>query len=242
MARGTFPEDDLDSLLPADPGADHSTAEDQPSGAGLIREVHVTTADEFLDAIHNNTIIHVDTPLLDFSTASNYGGYGGDHYYWVDNFDGPGLVITGVSGLHIMGRGKGQTTLQATPRYAEVLYFDSCRDISVSDLTAGHLKEAPGSCSGDVFEFIYCEDVILSNCGLFGCGVNGIVATQCSGFNVNDTEIYECSWTGAQLYTCTGFNFERCSVHDCGSNTIHLSDSSRVLWDERSLMNGENPV
>ena len=242
MARGTFPEDDLDSLLPADPGADHSTAEDQPSGAGLIREVHVTTADEFLDAIHNNTIIHVDTPLLDFSTASNYGGYGGDHYYWVDNFDGPGLVITGVSGLHIMGKGKGQTTLQATPRYAEVLYFDSCRDISVSDLTAGHLKEAPGSCSGDVFELIYCENVILSNCGLFGCGVNGIVATQCSGFNVNDTEIYECSWTGAQLYTCTGFNFERCSVHDCGSNTIHLSDSSRVLWDERTLMNGENPV
>ena len=242
MAHGTFPEDELDALLPSDSNADNSTAEGQPSGAGLIREVRVTTVDEFLDAIHSNTIIRVDAPLLDFSTASDYGGYGGDHYYWVDNFDGPGLVITGVSGLHIIGRGKNQTTLQAGPRYADVLYFDSCRDISVSDLTAGHLKDAPGSCSGDVFEFINCEDVILSGCGLFGCGVNGIVATQCSGFKVSDTEIYECSWTAAQLYTCTGFSFARCSVHDCGSDTIRLADSSRIFWDERSLVNGQNPV
>ncbi len=240
MSHGTFPLDRFLSLIPADPAGVSPAQTDIPDGT--FTEVHVTTADEFLAAISNYTVIHVDTELMDFSTASNYGGYGGDYYYWVDNFDGPGLVITGVTGLHIMGQGKDLTTLQATPRYSEVLFFDSCRDISISDLTAGHRKEAPGSCSGDVLEFLYCSQVIISNCGLFGCGVNGIVAEQCSDFNTNNTEIYDCSWTGAQLYTCENFNFENCSVHDCYSNTINLADSRRILWDETELHNGENEV
>ena len=240
MSHGVFPMDKLLSLIPSDDADASPTQTD--AGDGTFTEVHVTTADEFLAAIGNYTVIHVDTNLLDFSTASSYGGYGGDHYYWVDNFDGPGLVITGVTGLYIMGQGKELTTLQATPRYSEVLFFDSCRDLYIGDLTAGHLKEAPGSCSGDVFEFLYCSQVIISNCGLFGCGVNGIVAEQCSDFNINSTEIYDCSWNGAQLYTCENFNFENCSVHDCYSNTINLADSRRILWNEAELHNGDNAV
>ena len=241
MARSTFPAEELDTLIPAgiDSGAEAFFAADDLSA---LREVHVTTVDEFLAAIGDSTIIHVETGLLDFSTASNYGVSGGDHYYWMETWDGPGLVITGVSNLYILGQGRDQTTLQAVPRYADVLYFDTCRNIGLVSLTAGHMKEAAGSCSGDVFEFLDCYGVTITDCGLFGCGVTGIVAGRCSNFRLLDTEIYDCSWYGVQLDTCTDFRFERCSVHDCSINSVRLSDSRSILWDGTDLRNGENPV
>ena len=243
MQREAYPMEWLDELDPSFPASGADIVSGKPDvDSSDFSEVHVTTADEFLAAINDRTVIYVDTDLLDLSTASDYGGFGGTHYYWTDNYDGPGLIITGVSGLYIIGQGRDSTTIQATPRYSDVLFFDSCRDICVSNLTAGHLREAPGSCSGDVLEFLCCDQVTVSDCGLFGCGVNGIVAENCSGFAILDTEIYDCSWNGVQLYTCSGFCFERCSIHDCASNCVYLSDSSSVLWDGGTLYNGSNPV
>ena len=199
---------------------------------------HVTTADEFLAAIGSNCVIYVDAPLIDFNTASNYGGAGGIYYYWMDVYDGLGLVIRGVQNLKIIGQGKGQTTLQATPRYADVLRFDSCSGISICDLTAGHLREAPGSCAGDVFEFIGCRDVEIVNCGLFGCGVNGIGATGSSDFIIRDTEIYECSEYGANLWNCSHFMFQDCSIHDCYANGLMLTETDHIFWDFQQAENG----
>ena len=244
MVRGVFPTEELDVLFPAEsvPDTAGDPAQEGQDVYSALREVHAATADEFLAAIGDNTIIHVETELLDLSTASDYGGFGGSHYYWVETYDGPGLVISGVSNLYIIGQGKEITSIQTAPRYADVLFFDGCSDIYIGDLSAGHRKDISGSCSGDVFEFINCAQITVGNCGLFGCGVCGIVATQCSGFSIFDTEIYECSWIGAQLYNCLNFNFTRCSVHDCSRNTISLIDSGRILWDDHSLVNGENQV
>ena len=203
-------------------------------------EVHVSSVDEFLAAIGNHTIIHVDADLLDLSTATGYGSDSGDYYYWTENYDGPGLVITGVEGLLILGQGKDKTLLQVTPRYSDVLYFDSCSDVTVGDLTAGHQKDLPGECAGDVFEFIFCNEVKIQNCGLFGCGVNAIYASQCNNFTISDTEMYECSQFGAQLMNCSVFNFERCSIHDCESNSIVVTDSDNIFWDDRLLEPGDN--
>ena len=199
---------------------------------------HVTTADEFLSAIGSNSVIYVDAPLIDFNTASNYGGTSGMYYYWTDVYDGVGLVIRGVQNLQIIGQGKDKTTLQATPRYADVLSFDSCSGISISDLTAGHLREAPGSCAGDVFEFIGCRDVEIRNCGLFGCGVNGIGASGSSDFIIRDTEIYECSEYGANLWNCSHFIFQDCSIHDCYANGLMLTETDHILWNFQQADNG----
>ena len=201
---------------------------------------HVDNVDDFLAAIGSNTTIYVDAELIDFSTASSYGGYGGTSYYWRDDYDGPGLVITGVQNLHIIGQGRDKTTLQAVPRYADVLYFEDCSNISVEDLTAGHLKEAPGSCAGDVLEFYRCGEILVRGCGLFGCGVNAVYATDCQGLTVEDTEMYECSGDGAIIYNCYGVNFENCSIRDCGSNSVNVYESQNVTWNGQQLRGGVN--
>jgi hypothetical protein len=202
---------------------------------------HVDNVDDFLAAIGSDTTIYVDAELLDFSTAANYGGYGGNNYYWRADFDGPNLIITGVENFHIIGQGKDRTTLQAVPRYAEVLNFDGCSNISIENLTAGHLKEAPGSCAGDVFEFTDCGEILVRGCGLFGCGVNAIYATNCQGLTVEDTEMYECSNLGAQLMRCSGVTFTGCEIHDCTYNSVYVGDNSTaVFWEGTALHEGNN--
>jgi beta-lactamase regulating signal transducer with metallopeptidase domain len=201
---------------------------------------HVDNVDDFLAAIGSNTTIYVDAELIDFSTASNYGGYGGTSYYWRDDYDGPGLVISGVQNLHIIGQGKDKTTLRAVPRYADVLYFEDCSNISVEDLTAGHLKEAPGSCAGDVLEFYRCGEILVRGCGLFGCGVNAVYATSCQGLTVEDTEMYEYSGEGAIIWDCSGVSFDNCSIHDCPSNSVNVYNSLNVTWNGQTLREGLN--
>jgi len=203
---------------------------------------HVDTVDDFLAAIGSDTTIYVDCELLDFSAAANYGGYGGNNYYWRDEFDGPNLVITGVKNFHIIGQGKDVTTLQAVPRYAEVLNFENCSDISVEELTAGHRKDAPGSCAGDVFEFTNCGEILVRGCGLFGCGVNGIMANNCEGFTVEDTEIYECSSMGAQFGSCNGVTFTGCYIHDCNYDGVFLNNCKLVSWNGTAMHDGMNNV
>ena len=198
---------------------------------------HVTTVDDFLAAIGSNRTIYLDAELFDLSAAKSYGGYGGTHYYWQDNFDGAGLVISGVEYLSIIGMGKDKTNVETLPRYADVLSFLDCYAVTVQDLTAGHTLGA-GSCIGDVISFRNCGDCVIRDCGLFGCGVNGINAYQCRNLTVRDTDIYECSGYGAVIQECSNTVFDGCSIHDCEYNTLWVTGEADVTWDGK-LWNGE---
>ena len=180
-----------------------------------LTEYKVSSVDELLAAIGSDRVIVLDEMLYDLSEASNYGGFGSDNYYWINDFDGPGLVITGVNNLHIRGAGQDKTILQAVPRYADVLGFESCSNVSVEDLTAGHLKEAPGSCVGDVFELNNCSDVEIVRCGLFGCGVIAVNAYNSQVLSILDCELYECSSDGIDLSGCQAVKIENTVIRDC---------------------------
>ena len=192
----------------------------------------VTTADDFLAAIGSDRTIYLDAALFDLSAAENYGGYGGRHYYWQSTYDGPGLVITGVENLRIIGQGRDKTNLETLPRYADVLSFLDCYAVTVQGLTVGHTLGA-GSCAGDVISFRNCGDCEILDCGLFGCGVNGINAYDCQNLLVKDTEIYECSGYGAVISSCFNTVFEGCSIRDCTHNTLWVGGDgeSDVTWD-----------
>ena len=205
------------------------------------KTVTVTTADEFIAALDSNVTIRIETELLDLSTASGYGEAFGDHYRWAREFDGPTLEIHDVENLRIIGSGKDSTVIQATPRYADVLRFVDCKNLALFDFTAGHLKEAPGSCSGMVLTFRKCSEVSIRACGLFGCGVMGIWAFNCIGFQVRETEIYECSSLAATIDNCRDVSFEGCSIYDCddGNNKMDLFNCS-VTWNGETLRSGSH--
>ncbi len=133
--------------------------------------------------------------------------------------------------MTIAGKGAGKTTVETLPRYADVLAFAGCRDVTVKNLTAGHIKGA-GSCSGDVISFESCTGCTVDSCGLFGCGVNGVCARACVDLTVKNTEIYECSGFGAVIEESINTAFEGCTIRDCGTNKI-FTDYSAVYWDKK---------
>ena len=215
---------------PAVPATPEPTFELDAAGRKVF---HVTTVDEFLAAIGSDRVIYLDAALFDLSAAAGYGGYGGTHYYWRDTHDGPELVISGVENLSIIGQGQGKTNVETLPRYANVLAFLDCYAVTVRDLTAGHTQGA-GACSGDVISFRNCADCVIENCGLFGCGVNGVNAYQCQNLTIRDTEIYECSGYGAVIQQCYNTVFQGVSIHDCAYNTIWADSESTVIRDGKT--------
>ena len=221
------------------PAAVETPAVEASLSADGRREVHVKTVDEFLSAIAPDTAIYLDAELFDLSAATTYGGYGSDYYYWENDFDGPGLVIAGVDGLSISA--SSGTTVAAIPRYADVLKFKACSNISLSGFTAGHTEE-PGACSGGVLYFDECSNISIDACRLYGCGIVGISTADSSGLTVSNTEIYDCSSSAVQLDSTTGVSFTGCDIHDCGTPEVYVFECSGVSYDGQALENGEYTI
>ena len=207
---------------------------DRRQGENGMYAVYVSTVDELLAAIAPNTTIYLDEGLYDLSQASTYGAYGGQYYYWNNMFDGPELVISGVDNLSIEGPGTDAVRIEALPRCASVLRFDDCQNVAVRGLTAGHTLGA-GMCSGPVLDFKGCEGIDVKNCGLFGCGIYGIQASECSDLTAEGNEIYECSYGAVQLGRCANVVFADNDIHDCAYPTYRFGECLNVTIDGEAV-------
>ena len=213
-------------VAPAAPAA--AVELEKTVNADGVTEVHVNTVDELLAAIAPNTTVYLNAEQYDLSTAANYGGYGGDYYYWQINFDGPGLVITGVDNLSLIS--ENGTEILTTPRYVDVIAFSSCSSVMLDGLTVGHTEE-PNSCMGGVLYFERVTDAIVNNCHLYGCGTIGVSTLSCDNIAVTDTEIYDCSSFGASINDSTNIKFENCDIHDCGNYAVALFNTQNFSFN-----------
>lgn len=214
----------------------YGTEEEKPAAPQM--EVHVSTVDELIAAIGPDREIVLDAAVYDLSTATGYGTSGNDYYGWEDIFDGPGLVIRNVSNMTIRSNdGKfTEHTIEAVPRYADVLQFRACSNITLSGFTAGHTKE-PGSCTGGVLEFRDSDGITVDNCGLFGCGILGVQAENCSSVIVQNSTIYECSQGGIEMRNVDGIVIEGTSFRDIGGrNIIQLLNCKNAMVDGQLLL------
>ena len=196
--------------------------------------VNVSTVDELLAAIAPNTTIYLAEGLYDLSESANYGAYGSSYYHWQSVPDGVGLVISGVENLSIVGAGKDATRVEALPRYADVLRFADCQNVSVSGVTAGHTIGA-GMCSGAVLTFYGCEGAEVRDCGLFGCGTYGVVATDCMDITVEGNEIYECSYGAVEISRCMDAVLAENDIHDCAYPTYGIYECLDVVIDGEAV-------
>lgn len=210
------------------------SAETMP--AGDRTEVVVSTVDELLAAIAPNREIILQDGTYDLSTAKDYGTGWSDYYYWLEEFDGPALIISGVDNLVIRSESSDvkKCTVSAVPRYANVFFFKGCTNITVSGITAGHTVE-PGYCMGGVLYYEDCDNVFVSNCGLYGCGILGVQAQLCSAVTVTGCEIYECSYGGIQMDSVSGIKIENCSFRDLGGDALYFYQCKDVTVDGQQV-------
>ena len=186
-------------------------------------QVTVTTVDEFLAAIAPNTEIIVDAELIDLSKAAGYGKTDGDYYYWAEAYDGPELYIADVSNLTIRGAGVDHTVnvISSVPRYSNVLNFFNCANIMVKGLTVGHTEE-PGYCLGGVLFFMNSQDILVEDCGLFGCGTLGVKAESSKNIQIINNDIYDCSVGGVELTNCDDVNVDGNTFRELGGPNFRV--------------------
>lgn len=193
---------------------------------GALKQIKVNTAEEFLNSIGDNREIIICaeegillTPTLsdmieknkikqfDSQTRAKQVGVFFEH-----ETDGPTIVISGYKNLTIRSEVNDRRTIEVTPRYAFVFNFISCENIKFENLLLGHTKE--GTCSNGVLGFDDCKNVTIENCGLYGCGTEGIVARMSSNINMTNSEIFECSYSILHLFGCSNVNFKNCYFYN----------------------------
>ena len=204
-------------------------------------QVTVTTVDEFLAAISPNTEIIVDAELIDLSKATGYGKTNGDYYYWEEEFDGPELFIAEVSNLTIRGSSEdhNMNVISSVPRYSDVLNFFNCSNVMVTGLTAGHTEE-PGYCMGGVLSFMNCQDVLVEDCGLFGCGTLGVKAESSKNIQIINNDIYDCTVGGVELNYCDDVNVDGNTFRDLGGEIFRVYKCKNITCNGE-LVHDFNP-
>ena len=217
----------------------YSPKTDIPSRAQARLEVHVSTVDELITAIAPNTRIVLDAALYDLSTATGYGTASGTYYYWEDTLvDGPSLIIRDVDNLVIESNDGNvdSHTIVAVPRYADVLTFKGCSNVTLSGFTAGHTAGEPGSCSGGVLEFRDSDGLTVDNCGLFGCGILGVDAEYCTDIQVVNCDIYECSQGGVVFRDSKKILMENNTLRDLQGTDMSFYGCEDVTVDGETLI------
>ncbi len=197
------PETEAETEAPSTETVDAVVVQADPVITSPQTTVYVSTVDEFLNAIAPDTEIVVDVSLLDLGQASGYGKSGGEYYRWDDPYDGPELILQNLSNFTIRGSGQERTdtAISAVPRYADVLTFENCANIYVTNLTAGHTQE-PGYCIGGVLHYINSQSILVENCDLYGCGTMGVCGDNSLDLQVYGCYIHDCSVSGVEFTEC----------------------------------------
>ena len=150
---------------------------DVPDSSDTEEVIHVSSTEEFLDAIAPGVTIFVEPGYYNMSEyleeVQTWKGYdwNAEHPYVKLEYcyDGVEVVIKNADDLTIMGDAESlaQTEIVVEPRYAAVLTFFNCCDLNLSFLTMGHTET--GACSGNVLNFygciipkffgVFCDDI-----------------------------------------------------------------------------------
>lgn len=210
--------------------------------------VKVKTSEQFINAIGSNRKIIVEKDLLDMTETLaklmlpevDEGATGA---IVAHEFDGPSLLIANISNLTIEGK-EPDTHIQVTPRYANVLAFAQCENISLKNLKLGHTNA--GDCVGDVVNTTGCASLTIDNCKLYGCGVKGIHSENTQNIIVTNSDIYECSFDGISFEEVKSATFNKCQIFsntndmfiDGGCDDITFNDCT--FRDNRNRLNAVN--
>lgn len=242
------------------------------------KRIMVNTAEEFIKALGSNREVVVcnedgllltpaiermarnkELKMFDYSTDGLQTGIMYDQ-----DTDGIGLYISGIKNLTITSNVKGdRRSIEVTPRYVNVLTFVNCENIKLTDLLLGHTKD--GYCSNGVVGFSKCKDISIDNCGLFGCGTEGVELRESSHFTMTDSEIFRCSYyimhiigssdvnfTNCVFYenrefeqvtvtsSCTDVVFDHCVFTDNKGTLFNLHDQSNVKLRRCVISHGDN--
>ena len=158
---------------------------------------------------------------------------------WDAVFDGFELSIHNVMNLTIEGDTVGTSEIKSQYTYAFVINFVDCKNITVKGIKAGHSVE--GYCEGGVIEFTGCDNAVVENALMYGCGTVGIVTNESKNITVKDSSIYQCSYSIMSVKDSENVIFTNCDFHDNKEfYQVEIISSNKVVIDNCKFTNNAN--
>lgn len=221
----------LTACAPTDTNQDPETESPPPKEVvephGSDDTVTVSTAAELIRVIAPDAHIILKPGDYNFSalTEEEIGECG--RYAGPDSLANGEITIYNAPGLTLEAEESGSVRLITENGYADVMTLTLCDGAVLKGLILGHEIEK-GDCDADVLRIDTCEDVCVEDCGLFGCGSNGIWAENAGGLTVTGTDIYECTSSIFSLVDTGEAVFDGCRFYD--------NDGIFFLWGETEAL------
>ncbi|MCR4656615.1 MAG: right-handed parallel beta-helix repeat-containing protein, partial [Lachnospiraceae bacterium] len=188
------------------------------------RVVEAETVGEMMSALADNVTIVLKPGTYNITeyieSLESYGRWEdeGEDFpgvYVNEVFDGLELIINGYYNISIVSEDKDDPAeIVIEPRYADVLSFKECYNILIDSVSLGHTPEQ-GSCAGDVLNLEYCDNVVISDSELYGCGTYAFNISHSSDISALNCDIHDCTYGCAEVSSANDLVFTRCDFHDC---------------------------
>ena len=178
------------------------------------KTVEVSTAEELVAAIDDNTHIILNEGVYDLSQIANPKDTEKVHFNpYGYSYEIPDVQIADVMQLKLEAKEGAEVEICTEGPLSPVMIFTDCRYVFIQGITFGHHVE-PGHCSGSVIDLSGVEYLYMNNCRLYGCGTYGIDSMDSYNLSFDHVEIYECTYGIMQLINTYGAEFADCSMHD----------------------------
>ena len=217
---------------------------------GKHQTVHVNDAKSFLAALASDTTIILPPGVFNLSKCAPPAQPDSrlrDGVKWSSVTDGHELTLTGFNNLTIRGGAGGATKIISDPRNAFVLRFESCTNIAIEDVTAGHSKGGDAEhlaavYEGGVFIFSGCRDINIKNTNMNGCNTVGLILGNTKNVKVTGSSIYECSDIMV-MDECQNIAFKDCAFRDNRRFTlVTVSKSKNVRLAHCKFLNNSGKM
>ena len=239
---------------PAGPGSQGGQAPTEGPDAVTGATVSVHNAQELFEAIKPGAVIVLEpgdydlTQWIDYvDSGDGLGPWNLSHDYVkiTEVFDGFEIWVCYTDDLTIYGKNNNTEDVQITvdPRYAAVLNFMQCKNVTLEHFTAGHVYGS--ECAGSVLYYENCNDVVMKDLDLYGCGIYGFEAIECNNITTESCTLRECSYGALALSACTGaLEFKDCqfvdnqsglSIYGCEEADISFSNCFFGPWESSIL-------
>jgi len=208
-----------------------------------IKTITVKTVKELFEAIGPNRTIQLQPgaykldELPDADMVNPYATMQTNRD--AQSLDGRELVIHDVENLSIIGLGENPVEILTKYQLANVLTFKNTRNITISNIRAGHWP-SQGGCYGGVVTFKDLNDVSIDNCSFFGCGINGLELCNVKNVLFDNSVIEDCNFNIMCLSNSEGIIFQNSDfVNNRGAELINISGCKDVIFNGCNLSDNE---
>lgn len=205
-----------------------------------LTEIVVSNAEQFLKAIGSNKKIILKPGTYDLSSIKKVNASNGT-VTWLDVYDGKELNVKNVENMVIEGEEKDKVHIITDARYANIIAFSKCTNITINNIVAGH-KAQEYECDAGVLHFEQSDNIVINRSLLYGCGSMGVSVYEVSNFTFNDSIITDCSLRAAQISNSkyVRFNNSKFIKNRAYADIFSIYNSNIVIFDGCTIADNNN--